>query len=354
MNQQRYHVIGVMSGTSLDGIDLCDVEFWQDGQWHYHIHNTTTIPYDEDWKSRLQTAIDLDAKAIEQLDDTYTTLLAQVVSQFIKQYSITSVDAICSHGHTVFHQPNAGLTVQIGNTPELAHQLNLPVVCDFRVQDVALGGQGAPLVPIGDALLFPAYSFCMNLGGFANISFDYKGKRLAFDITAINSVCNHYANQLGSSFDNEGKWAAEGCLSLPLYTALNSLEYYNEPPPKSLGLEWVRSKVLPLIDSYDLDAKSVLRTVVEHMAYQMASVLKTYSLDKGLFTGGGVYNTFLRERLEVLSWQFFEVHDSQLIEFKEALIFGFLGVLRLRNEVNCWRSVTGASHDHSSGKIILP
>ena len=352
-NQTDFYVIGVMSGTSLDGIDLCYAHFQYESTWKFHIIDSQTVDYSEQWQDRLRTAIKLNPVKLAQLNNDYTKFLSTVISCFIKKNPEAPIDAICSHGHTVFHEPNLGKTLQIGNLPILATYLNQIVVCDFRTQDVSFGGQGAPLVPIGDAMLFPNYDYCINLGGFANISFDKDSKRIAFDVCPVNIVLNHYVKALGLPYDSEGYISTKGTICVPLLDHLNALEFYASPPPKSLGLEWVQEYVIPLIDTYSLEVSGVLRTVVEHCAIQISSLLTVNNLRKGLYTGGGVYNSFLMERISSLSSQETTAVDPTIIEFKEALIFGFLGVLRLKELPNCLHSVTGASHDHSSGRVYL-
>ena len=353
-NQTAYKVLGVMSGTSLDGIDLCLSGFEFETSWKFQIQTAETVKYSENWKHRLRAAIDLNATELENLNKQYTQFLAEVIHTFMTTHSVSNLDAICSHGHTVFHEPNLGKTLQIGNLPSLATYLNQTVVCDFRTQDVAFGGQGAPLVPIGDALLFSEYDFCLNLGGFANISFEQNSERIAFDVCPVNIVLNHYVASLGMTYDSEGQIAAKGRVCEPLLEALNAFEFYKQPPPKSLGLEWVQTDIFPLIDSYNLEVPDLLRTVVEHCAIQLSNTLKNNYLKKGLITGGGVFNTFLMQRVSNLFGRDLQPENPMIIEFKEALIFGFLGVLKLRNEPNCLRSVTGATHNHSSGCIFFP
>ena len=352
--KSKYQILGVMSGTSLDGIDLCLSSFQFGTSWKFQITTAKTVKYSEEWQQRLRTAIHLNSKEIESLNEDYTLFLANVIQSFIEAHRVTAIDAICSHGHTIFHQPSLGKTLQIGNLPVLATYLKQTVVCDFRTQDVALGGQGAPLVPIGDALLFSEYDYCLNLGGFANISFEHHNKRMAFDICPVNIVLNHYVASLGMAYDSEGQIAAKGRVCKPLLKELNELKFYTLEPPKSLGLEWVQSEILPLIESYELEVPSVLRTLVEHCAIQLSSVLKQNHLIKGLITGGGVFNSFLMQRISDLYGHDLPTTNLQVIEFKEALIFGFLGILKLRNEPNCLQSVTGAKHDHSSGVIYFP
>tara|TARA_R110002049_G_scaffold206269_1_gene376823 strand:- start:73939 stop:75009 length:1071 start_codon:yes stop_codon:yes gene_type:complete len=351
-----YNVIGVMSGTSLDGIDLVYATFYMDAtsKWSFDIVFSETVAYDNDWRSKLSNLVGFSLEALKSVDDSYTIYLANVINQFIIKNSIKNIDAVCSHGHTALHQPNKKLTYQIGNRPELASLLNQMVVCDFRVQDMALGGQGAPLVPIGDKLLFPEYDFCINLGGFANISFDDNDERVAYDICPVNIVLNHYVKALGLGYDDEGQLASKGTIDQSLLNQLNTLDFYSENHPKSLGLEWVNKNIFPLIDSFELEINGVLRTFAEHIAIQIASEIKTKNRVSVLMTGGGVYNSFLLERIKVLTDNEIMVPSKSTIEFKEALIFGFLGILKLRNEINCLKSVTGALYNHSSGIIFHP
>jgi len=262
------------------------------------------------------------------------------------------VDFVASHGHTVFHQPEAGYTLQIGNLPLIAKLLNVKVVCDFRVDDVALGGQGAPLVPIGDALLFSRYDYCLNLGGFANVSFIENSKRIAFDICAVNTVMNHLVSTIDLDYDKGGEIACAGSIERSLLNRLQRLPFYQKPYPKSLGMEWVKSDVFPILDSYDITLADKLRTYVEHIAMQLSAIFKPKTTV--LVTGGGAYNTFLIQRTRALSAAHIHIPDPLIVDFKEALIFGLLGVLKLNGEVNCLSSITGASKDHSSGRIYQP
>ncbi|WP_299553893.1 anhydro-N-acetylmuramic acid kinase [Seonamhaeicola sp.] len=353
MIKSSYNIIGVMSGTSLDGMDLIHVVFQFDTTWKFKIECVETVPYTIEWKTILKDLVNVSKEALQQIDEDYTTHLATVIKDFIKSNNITEIDAVCSHGHTALHRPEKTLTYQIGNMPHLAALLNQRVVCDFRVQDVELGGQGAPLVPIGDELLFADYDFCMNLGGFANISTKIDNKRIAYDICPANIVLNHYVNKLGLEYDDGGQLAAKGSINADLLQQLNALSFYKASPPKSLGLEWVCDHVFPLIDAYESHMNNVLRTFVEHMAIQISESVSGKPNSSVFITGGGTYNTFLIERIKALSNNKIVIPSKAIIEFKEALIFGFLGVLKLRNETNCLASVTGASKDHSSGKIYL-
>lgn len=352
MKKQRFTVLGVMSGTSLDGIDIALLHFEEGHPWTYNILKAETIGYSSSWKRQLQDAFYLGQDALNAFDIAYTEFLAAVISDFISKHAIAELDAICSHGHTIWHRPEEGVTVQIGNRRELSKLTGFPVVCDFRVQDVALGGQGAPLVPVGDRMLFSDYRYCLNLGGFANVSLESANGRLAYDICAVNTVLNHYASKLGFAYDAGGEIARSGKSHSGLLTALNELEFYHEKPPKSLGIEWVGAKVLPLIDSYKLSEKDILATYTIHVAEQLTRALG--GAGKVLVTGGGAMNAYLMELLKERSSSAIVIPEQRLVDYKEALIFGLLGVLRLREEVNCLSSVTGALRDHCSGKVFEP
>jgi anhydro-N-acetylmuramic acid kinase len=354
MIQKQYNIIGVMSGTSLDGVDLAHLQFYIKNQkWAFEILECETIPYSNRWLQELKSAVNYNQNQLEDLNQNYTQLLGCIIAAFIEKHQIKNIDAVCSHGHTILHQPQNGFTLQIGNLPEMAAYCKQTVVCDFRVQDVKLGGQGAPLVPIGDRILFAEYEYCLNLGGFSNVSFETDGKRLAFDISPVNTVLNFYANQLGFEYDDQGKKAQSGKLHLDLFDALNALDFYQKPFPKSLGFEYVKEVVLPLMESYAITIEDKMHTFTEHVALQIALALP---LKKGklLVTGGGVYNDFLIHRMQHhLPQMEIIIPNTKILEFKEALIFGLLGVLKLRNEINVLSSVTGAKHDHSSGIIYL-
>lgn len=350
MIRDEYFVIGVMSGTSLDGIDLAYLHFVKNESWKSKILQAETIPYDGYWISELTNAISYSKEELKVLNSKYTIYLSLVINEFIQSNNIHKVDAICSHGHTILHQPDKGLTLQIGNLPNIADLLQQNIVCDFRVQDVMLGGQGAPLVPVGDELLFSEYDYCLNLGGFSNLSTVIDGKRIAYDISPVNIVLNKYVSGMGLLYDDEGKIALSGKVHQDLLLELNNLDFYKLEAPKSLGLEWVQKEIFPLIDSFQLSIPDVLRTFVEHIAIQIASQFKKDK--KVLVTGGGVFNVFLVDLIQFYSKAELIKPNNTLVEYKEALIFGFLGVLRMRNEVNVLASVTGASKDHSSGVIF--
>ena len=352
MNKKEIFAIGLMSGTSLDGIDLVYVKFLKKEYSFFEIIHAETVSYSKEWKQVLKQAIHLSSEKLLDLDVVYGKHLGSVLVDFISNYKITEIDFIASHGHTVLHQPEEGITLQIGSGVEIAKITQQKVVHDFRTQDVKLGGQGAPLVPIGDELLFSKYDFCLNLGGFSNVSFKKEGKRIAFDICPVNIVLNHYANKIGLEYDENGSIASEGALNRALLEKLNTLAFYNKEAPKSLGLEWVQQEIFPLIDAIEEDVASVLRTFVAHIAIQISKIIK--DSDSVLITGGGVFNSFLMQEIVSHSNSKIVQASDTLINYKEALIFALLGVLKIDNQINCLKSVTGAHKNHSSGVVCLP
>lgn len=350
MPVQKTKIIGVMSGTSLDGVDLAELVFSErQGKIQFEILKTKTVAYSNQWVEKLRNSINYSVGDLEILNQDYTEVLGQFIKKFISANNIQNITAVASHGHTVLHQPQNGIALQIGNLPKIAQIIGQKVVCDFRVQDVQYKGQGAPLVPIGDQLLFAEYDYCLNLGGFSNISFDKNGQRIAYDICAVNTVLNYYALKLGFDYDDKGQISENGTYDKTLFDKLNSLDFYGQKPPKSLGYEFVKTHIFTITENYA--AETVLRTFTEHIAYQISqNIAKDNS--KLLITGGGAYNEFLINRIKhYLPKTAITIPSAALIEYKEALIFGLLGYLRLKNRINVLSSVTGATHDHSSGFI---
>lgn len=353
MSVETYHVIGLMSGTSLDGLDIAFCRFTvENGRWKHEVLKAQTIPYSDQWKNTLVGLETCDGLTFQQAHVDFGFYLGGQVADFCVRHAVKA-DFVASHGHTIFHQPEKKLTVQIGSGPAIASRCGLPVVSDFRALDVALGGQGAPLVPIGDQLLFADFDYCLNLGGFANVSYEFRGQRIAYDICPANIVMNPIALRNGLPYDEDGKMAKEGMLSGYLLNELNQIGFYKMvmDSPKSLGKEWVIKNIDPLIAQYEVADADLLRTFCEHIAFQIGKSLKNKPKGKLLITGGGAYNKFLIERIQEHTEHQVHIPDALTIEFKEALIFGFLGVLRMRNEVNCLKSVTGASRDNCGGTI---
>lgn len=351
--QTLFYVIGVMSGTSLDGLDLALVEFKKvQEKWHYKFLETDTKTYSSSMRKRLSEARYLSKEDLFDFDIFYTNYLAEQIRNFISQNSKYDINLICSHGHTVFHQPKKGITLQIGNQEELAIQLKKTVVCNFRKQDVAFKGQGAPLVPGGEYYLFSEYKACVNIGGFANITLLQKLQLQAYDIAAANTILNIYAQQLKQPYDDRGKIAASGKLINPLLQQLEEIAYYKKKPPKSLGVEWVSAVIEPILNNFKHESvPDILHTYSTHLANQILSALPKKG--KVLFTGGGSHNTFLMNLIRDKCSAEMCVPDPVLIDYKEAMIFGFLGVLKVLRINNCFASVTGASHNHSTGDILL-
>ncbi|MEI6682652.1 MAG: anhydro-N-acetylmuramic acid kinase [Bacteroidota bacterium] len=347
----QYNVIGLMSGTSLDGLDIACCGFTPgEDRWSFTIGCAETIPYTGQWKKILASIESGTALEFVTADTGYGHLLGRLAREFIGKHGIQP-DFIASHGHTIFHQPEKGITCQIGCGAAIAAETGLRVICDFRSQDVALGGQGAPLVPIGDKLLFGDFTFCLNLGGFANISCDHADRRIAYDISPANIVLNHLARQAGYEYDPEGMMAKGGSINQPLLDIFNALPYYHLDFPKSLGKEWVIQHIHPLLTASKLPVNDLLATFCEHIAMQVARATQGKRGSSMLVTGGGAFNRFLVERIRHLCSPEIILPDNLTINYKEALIFAFLGLRRWRNEANCLRSVTGAATDSSSGAI---
>lgn len=351
MENQIYNIIGTMSGTSLDGLDLVHVRFEKNLKWHFKILNSKTYSYPKKWKNRLSEALHLTPQELEVLDLDFTNLLSDKILKFVSEFGIKNVDSIGSHGHTIFHQPDQGFTKQIGNRVELSVLTKFQVICDFRTQDVTLGGQGAPLVPIGDLLLFESHQACLNLGGFANLSIKTNKEIIAYDICAVNTVLNFLSTKINLDFDPAGVNAEKGNFIIDFYNALEVLAYYKKTPPKSLGIEWINENIFDILSQFDSHSvEDLLHTYVTHIAHQITVNLK--GIDSVLLTGGGVYNSFLIKQIQKQSATKIVLPEVELIDFKEALIFAFLAVLKLRGEVNCLSSATGAFRNHSSGKIF--
>ena len=289
---KNFNVIGVMSGTSLDGVDIVYVKFIQNESWSFKIINSKTYKYEDSIADTLNDISKKSLEEIKEIDVVYSKKLAKIINEFIDEFSINKIDFVSSHGHTAIHDPSNLITYQMGNLSTLSTEINQKVICDFRVQDVKLGGEGAPLVPVGEKYLFHEYDSFINLGGFANIS-NHKGESLiAYDICPVNIVLNNLSKKIGKDFDDKGSIASSGKLIINLYEELEKLEYYQLDPPKSLGIEWVDKNMIPLINKYsDYPIEDLLNTLSNHIANQISNNLK--NLDKVLVSGGGAYNLSL-------------------------------------------------------------
>lgn len=334
-----------MSGTSLDGVDLAFCAI--DGR-HYQVIDAATLDYTPEWRQRLATVENASAREYALANAELGHLYGRMVKEFLAG---RECDAVASHGHTVFHQPERGLTAQIGDGDAIAAECGLPVVSNFRTLDVALGGQGAPLVPIGDELFFGRYDACLNLGGIANISYR-DGQRVAFDICPCNMALNRLAYELGLPFDRNGDNARRGLADYYLGQTLATLPYYRRPAPKSLGKEWFLDSFWPMVEASGLPAVDKLRTVTEHIATQIAVVLNEHRIGSVLVTGGGAHNGYLIELLKSMAEHTEVVVPDQLtVDYKEAIVFALLGYLRLKGEINTMCSVTGACVDSIGGTV---
>lgn len=343
-----------MSGTSLDGLDMALCTFtYENSKWSYSIEQSQTIKFPKDLEKRLKGAFDSTAAELAMLNTDFGRYLGETAKEFLDKYE-TTPDLIASHGHTVFHEPDKGYTLQIGSGAEIAAKSGVLTICDFRSLDVSLGGQGAPLVPIGDELLFGEYDAYINLGGFANISYkDDTENRIAFDICPLNFVLNRLAGRLGLPFDYNGETAKTGEIIPDLLEKLNGLDFYEKSAPKSLGQEWVQKEIMPLLD-WKSGTENLLRTISEHVAIQLETALSSVLGNQVLVTGGGACNDFLMKLLSEKTNKKLVVPQSEIIKMKEAIIFAFLGVLRYRGEANCLASVTGAKRNNCGGRIYLP
>lgn len=347
---KQYFGIGIMSGTSLDGLDLCYARFWEEETWHFEILHAETYDYSNLWKEKLLEANELTAPQLLHLNAEYGFFIGDQVQRFRKQHQIKNLDFIASHGHTVFHQPQNLFTCQIGDGRAIVLRTGITTIYDFRSADVLMGGNGAPLVPIGDRLLFSQFDACLNLGGFSNISFEKSGQRIAFDICPVNFVLNRIATKLNLNYDKDGDIARSNSSDLTVFHQLNHFDFYQKQGAKSLGSEWVAANIDPILK--DLKPETAIATFTEHAALQISNVLNKNSLENVLVTGGGAYNSYLVERIQELTKTKLILPDSTIIDFKEALIFAFMGLLRVLGKNNVLASATGAPDDHCAGLVI--
>ncbi|MBX2984237.1 MAG: anhydro-N-acetylmuramic acid kinase [Flavobacteriales bacterium] len=343
-------VIGVMSGSSLDGVDLALCLFETHGKgWTFTIEKAETVPYADTLRERLLHITEADALDLARLHRDIGITIGTACKEFRQG---TKARLVASHGHTAFHKPDEGLTTQVGCGAHIAAISGLPTVCDFRTTDVALGGQGAPLVPFGERMLFPGHQAFVNLGGIANISIHLGKRPLGYDVCVCNQALNLLAFEAGMSYDDGGQFARKGQVDLDLLAKLNGLPFFSQQPPRSLGREWFDEQVRPLIGG-KAPVEDRLRTVVEHIASLVSGELDRAKVDVALFTGGGAHNAFLIERIGAMGKARPEVPDARTVDFKEAVIFAFLGLMRLRGEVNTLASVTGATRNSVGGAIYL-
>ncbi len=342
-----------MSGTSLDGLDFALCIFQKNNaEYSYKVIKTGFFKYDKFWKQKLSEAQYLNAYDFIKFHKQYGKFIGQQANKFLQ--GINKPDFIASHGHTIFHKPEENVTFQIGDGAFIAAETGISVISDFRNLDTALGGQGAPLVPIGDKLLFSEYDYCLNLGGFANISYDNEnGKRIAFDICPFNFIINKFAQSEGKEFDKNGEIGKKGKIYTELLNALDNILYYKSKIPKSLGREYTEKSYLPLFDKYNISVADKINTYYEHVASRISDIVKPNNEKNILITGGGAHNRFFISLLQKKIKSKVVIPDRKLIDFKEAIIFGFLGFLKSINKANTLISVTGAKKDSSGGTIFI-
>ena len=348
--KKHYQAIGVMSGSSLDGIDLAWCEFVEEnGRWEYSIREARTIQHTAQMRQRLTGVMHGSALDLARLHRDLGIVIGEECGELLQG---EKVDVIASHGHTIFHNPDEGLTAQVGCGAQIAALSGTNTVTDFRTMDVALGGQGAPLVPLGEELLFPQHMVFLNIGGICNIALHHTDRIMGYDVCIGNQALNYLAEEAGERYDAEGTIARSGVLNGALLQSLNALPFRERAAPRSLGRDWFNENVLPLIKDPSTPLPDRMRTVVEHIAMQLATALKD-SNSNCLVTGGGAYNTFLMDRIRAHSGVYLDIPGPSVVEFKEALIFALLGVLRLREESTALASVTGAKRDSVGGAVYL-
>jgi anhydro-N-acetylmuramic acid kinase len=356
-----YKVIGVMSGSSLDGLDMVFAELQEiGGKWNYEIGHAACLEYDHEWKQKLTNAVNLPAIDYQLLHTEYGRFLGQKINEFIDNHKLHHrVSIISSHGHTTFHLPGKKMTHQLGDGSAIAAAAKLPVVSDLRAMDIAFGGQGAPIVPLGEKLLFSGYNYFLNIGGIANISISKENEIIAFDVCAANRVLNMLAGEINLAYDDEGKISSQGKIHPDLLEKLNTLEYYQHPYPKSLANSFGTDIVYPLLKSFSIDIEDSLCTYTEHICVQIKNSLQLFKQDtvqKLFVTGGGAFNIFLVERLQKNFEDInFEIHipADDVVKYKEALIMALLGALRWREQYTVLASVTGASRNSIGGALWL-
>ena len=344
-----FNIIGVMSGTSVDGLDLCYVSFNKDLLSNYKIICSETIDYPSILKTNLINAINLDDTKLKELDFKLGEFIGFSIEDFLQNNNLSKPDLISSHGHTVYHQPKILKTLQIGSGKVINKVTGVKTVNNFREQDVKLGGEGAPLVPIGDKILFKNYKYCLNLGGFVNISIKNNDQIFAYDICALNTVLNFYSKKIGYEYDKNGSLSKQGAINSDMFDELNKLNFYSKKNPKSLGIEFVKEVLFPLINKHQINYSDVLATYIKHVAFQIKKNINDE--EKVLLSGGGSFNKTLIQNLENYNINY-TIPENTIINFKESLIFALLGYLKINNKTNCLKSVTGASRDHSSGDIF--
>jgi len=344
-NNLSYNIICLMSGTSLDGLDLVKCNFKKNKNWSFSISKAKTIKYSEFWEKKLNELHLSNTDEIQKINRDYGCFLAKKIKEFS---DLKNIDLIASHGHTIFHQPKNKITLQIGCGQKIANLTNVKTVANFRIRDILLGGQGAPLVPMGDLKLFKEYKYCLNLGGFANISIKKNNEIFAFDICPVNIVLNYLSKRKNKKFDKNGHMGMSGQIIPEILNKLNKINFYKLSSPKSLSREWLEINILPLLKS-KFNTEDLLHTFYEHVAKMISKELTESNC---LITGGGAHNKYLIKKIKEYSKSKIIIPNKNIVDFKEAIIFGFLALLRVENQINCLKTVTGASIDSCCGEVF--
>ena len=354
---RKYNIVGVMSGTSMDGLDIahCTLEEQEEGKWSYSINAATTISYGEKWRLRLSKLRHQNSMIFHKTDRYYGQFIGENIKQFLTDNKLEA-DLVSSHGHTVFHQPENNITVQIGDGNSIYAYTGIPTVTNFRALDVIMGGEGAPLVGVADQMLFGEYAMCLNLGGFANISSDINGNRVAYDVGPCNIVLNRIAREFDQEYDKDGEIAERGAIDYDLLSDLNEIEFYSYEPPKSLGREWISTNFWSHVRNSVAKKEDKMKTLVDHIAQQVGNNVEDLcggepAGKRLLITGGGAFNNTLISHIKTHTEAEVVVPDAMLVDYKEALAFALLGILRVQNKTNVYKVATGAKESTVSGSL---
>ncbi|MGB0849926.1 MAG: anhydro-N-acetylmuramic acid kinase [Bacteroidia bacterium] len=354
---RKYNIVGVMSGTSMDGLDLahCTLEEQEEGKWHYTINAAKTVSYGEKWRLRLSKLRHQNSMIFHKTDRFYGQFIGENIKEFLSENDLEA-DLISSHGHTVFHQPENNITVQIGDGNSIYAYTGIPTVTNFRALDVVLGGEGAPLVGVADQMLYGEYDMCLNLGGFANISADINGNRVAYDVGPCNIILNRIAREFDKEYDENGEIAERGSIDYDLLTDLNEIDYYSYEPPKSLGREWISSNFWGHVRNSVAKKEDKMKTLVDHIAQQVGNNIEDLcsgdaSGKRVYITGGGAFNSTLISHIRMHTEAEVVVPEAKIVEYKEALAFALLGILRVQNKTNVFNVATGATQSSVSGSL---
>ena len=366
MASKTYYVLGLMSGSSLDGLVIayCNITWDGDRVTHWKLLESETLPFSDKWKNRLRELPNQNGLIFAKTNTYFGHYMGGLVNEFIENYRIKELDFIASHGHTIFHDPEHRISIQIGDGAALASQTGYTTICDFRTQDVAMDGEGAPLSPLADRYMFHNYDFYLNIGGIANVSANTGNDNwVAMDCCAANQVLNLLAEELGSEFDNNGSFASRGSVNEKLLGQVSDFSYYSNPYPKSMSNGWIREKIIPLYREAECSSEDKLATACEHIAIEISNSIQDIINKEGfirtsykmLLTGGGVFNNYLVQTIHAYCNRSLDIDllmpDASIINFKEAMLMALLGVLRVEKVPNSMKAITGAKMDTINGAI---